>query len=69
MTNSNLIDDKTIDSCMSIINSETKALKKKPGKASVATMAIDIKRDDMAIARLESATPASELEELFKSIC
>ncbi len=68
MTDYKADNEDLLNSCMEIINAETKPIKSKPVKSAIAVMAIDIKREDMTIARLSKATPASELEELYKSI-
>lgn len=68
MSNNNLIDDKVIDNCMEIINAETKPLKKRPSDKAMVCNKIRVATDNLSIARLRKQTPASELEELFKTL-
>lgn len=57
-----------IDSCMAIIDAETKPLTTKPSKNAQITMEIDDKRDDLCVNKLQTQTDKSYLEDLFKTI-
>ena len=61
-------DTKAIDYCLSIIDQESKPLKRKPGKASIATMAIDRKRDRLDMAKLCNTDVSSDLKEFAKTL-
>jgi len=53
---------------MEIINAETKPLAKKPSDKAMLCNKIRVATDNLSIARLRKQTPASELEEIFKTL-
>ncbi len=61
-------ENELIDSCIKIIDAETKPLTTKPSKNAVKTMAIDDLTSSLNISKLSNQTSASYLEDLFKTI-
>jgi hypothetical protein len=61
-------ENELIESCIKIIDAETKPLTTKPSKNAELTMDIDNKRNSLNINRLCTQTNESYLEDLFKTI-
>lgn len=61
-------DTKLLDSCINIIEAETKPLKRKPGDNAIACKAVRARHDDLDMKKLLNADDTSELKELFKTL-